>query len=393
MSEESPNNGSLVSRLWSEDLWKDLKLGRYQLKSLLGSGGMGRVFLAPAVTLILIFSIFPLIASLILAFSRVRFRGGGFQIRFVGWRNFEKQFFGSEQFHLLGTFTQISVLGWIFGVACSAGLIWWMVSYVRTHFTWVGFIGRLFTFGMALGLAWLFSATLLSGNAFGTIGTTLFYVFVGCGVQFLIGSALAFACSHRLRGTTAFRVIFFVPMMITPIGVGYIFRMMADTTKGPFAGVWQWVGLGEFAWATDPWASRVFIVIADSWQWIPFVFIMMLAAFQSVPRDLTEAAELDGAGPWQSFREITWPHVLPIAATVMLIRTIEAFKIVDLPNIMTSGGPGISTESVSLQAYYSWRALDLGSASAVAYILLFVTVVTCVSFFNLVVLARIRKQQ
>ena len=354
---------------------------------------MGRLFLAPAVTLILIFSIFPLVASLILAFSRIRFTGGGFRVRFAGWRNFDKQFFGSEQFHLLGTFSKISIFGWIFGLAITALLVWWIVKYARTHFTWFGFVGRMITFLMALGLAWLFSATLLSGNPFGTIGTTLFYVFVGCGIQFLIGSALAFACSQKLRGSTTFRVIFFIPMMITPIGVGYIFRMMADTTKGPFSIVWQWVGLGDFAWASDPWAARIFIVIADSWQWIPFVFIMMLAAFESVPRDLTEAAELDGAGPWQSFKEITWPHVLPIAATVMLIRTIEAFKIVDLPNIMTSGGPGISTESVSLQAYYAWRSLDLGAASAIAYILLFVTVVICVSFFNLIVLARVRKQQ
>lgn len=353
---------------------------------------MGRLFLAPAVTLILIFSIFPLVASAIIAFSRIRFTGGGFRVRFVGWRNFDKQFFGSEQFHLLGTFTQISILGWIFGLGVTAFLIWLTVRYVRSRFTWVGFIGRLITLGMALGLTWLFSATLLSGNAFGTIGTTLFYVFIGCGLQFLIGSALAYACSQKIRGSTTFRVIFFVPMMITPIGVGYIFRMMADTTKGPFSGVWQWVGLGDFAWAADPWAARIFITVAESWQWIPFVFIMMLAAFESVPRDLTEAAELDGASPWQSFKEITWPHVMPIAATVMLIRAIEAFKIVDLPNIMTSGGPGIATESVSLQAYYAWRALDLGQASAIAYILLFVTVVICVSFFNLVVLARVRKQ-
>ncbi|MDA8747372.1 sugar ABC transporter permease [Litoreibacter sp.] len=353
---------------------------------------MGRLFLAPAVTLILIFSIFPLVASLILAFARIRFSGGGFKIRFVGWRNFEKQLFGSEQFHLLGTFTQISVLGWIFGLLVTAGLVWWMVRYVRSRFTWVGFIGRMITFLMALGLSWLFAATILSGNLFGTIGTTLFYVLIGCFVQFLIGTGLAFTCSQKIRGTTAFRVIFFVPMMITPIGVGYIFRMMADTTKGPFAEVWQWAGLGNFAWATDPWAARIFIVVADSWQWIPFIFIMMLAAFEGVSRDLTEAAELDGASPWQSFREITWPSVLPIAATVMLIRAIEAFKIVDLPNIMTSGGPGIATESVSLQSYYAWRSLDLGQASAVAYILLFVTVVICVSFFNLVVLARVRKQ-
>lgn len=354
---------------------------------------MGRLFLAPAVTLVLIFSIFPLVASLIMAFARIRFSGGGFKVRFVGWRNFNKQFFGSEQFHLVGTFTEISLLGWAFGLIVTAAVVWWMIGYVRHHFTWIGFAGRLITTAMILAICWLFAGTLLSGNTFGTVGTTLFYVFVGCGIQFLIGTALAFACSQSIRGRTAFRVIFFVPMMITPIGVGYIFRMMADTTKGPFAEIWQWVGLGNFAWATDPWAARTFIIIADSWQWIPFVFIMMLAAFESVPRDLTEAAEIDGAGPWQCFKEITWPHVLPIAATVMLIRTIEAFKIVDLPNIMTSGGPGIATESVSLQSYYAWRSLDLGSASAIAYILLFVTVVICVSFFNLVVLARVRKQK
>ena len=103
-----------------------------------------------------------------------------------------------------------------------------------------------------------------------------------------------------------------------------------------------------------------------------------------------DVIEIDGASKWMTFREIIWPQVLPIAATVMLIRVIEAFKIVDLPNIMTAGGPGIATESVSLQSYYAWRALDLGQASAVAYILLFITVVICVSFFNLVVLARVR---
>ena len=91
------------------------------------------------------------------------------------------------------------------------------------------------------------------------------------------------------------------------------------------------------------------------------------------------------------FFDITWPQVIPVAATVMLIRVIEAFKIVDLPNIMTAGGPGIATESMSLHSLFSWRALDLGQSAAVAYLLLFVTVVICVSFFNLVVLNRLRQ--
>ncbi len=286
---------------------------------------MGRLFLAPAVTLILIFSIFPLIASLIMAFTRIRFTAGGFKVRFVGWKNFEKQFFGSEQFHLVGTFTQISVLGWIVGLSATAALIWWIWKYIRGPFSWVGFVGRMITLAMGLALTWMFAATFFSGNQFGTVGTTLFYVLIGCAMQFLIGTALAFACSQSIRGKTAFRVIFFVPMMITPIGIGYIFRMLADTTKGPFSEVCQWVGLGNFAWASDPWAARTFIVIAESWQWIPFVFIMMLAAFESVPRDYTEAAELDGAGPWQSFREITWPHVLPIAATSLRRQSFRRF--------------------------------------------------------------------
>ncbi|MEO0637187.1 MAG: sugar ABC transporter permease [Pseudomonadota bacterium] len=347
-------------------------------------------FITPAVVLILIFSIFPLVASLFLAFSRTRFRAGGYKSRFVGWDNFTKQIFGSEQFHFLGTFTSISLLGWAFGLAVTAWVIWAMAGYVRRSFTVIGFIGRLFPALMSICIAWMFAATLLSGNQFGTLGVTLFYVFVGCGVQFLIGLGLAFLCSQPIRGKNFFRVTFFIPLMITPIGVGYIFRMMADTSKGPFAEIWQWAGLGNFSWATDAWAARTFVIIGDSWQWIPFIFIILLAAFENVPKDYVEAAQVDGASSWQIFREITWPQVMPVAATVMLVRVIEAFKIVDLPNIMTSGGPGIATESMSLHSFYAWRALDLGQSAAIAYLLLFVTVVCCVSFFNLVVLNRVR---
>ncbi len=350
-----------------------------------------QLFITPAVVMILIFSIFPLVASLIIAFSRIRLRGGSYQVRWVWFQNFNKQIFGSEQFHFLGTFTSMSVLGWIITISATGGILWWLYRYMTTKFTPVGFVGRLITASFGAGLALLFSATFFSGNPFGTLGVTLFYVVFGCAVQFLIGLGLAFLCAQPIRGRTFFRVVFFVPLMITPIGVGYAFRMMADTTKGPFSPLWQWVGLGDFAWAADAWASRIFIVIGDSWQWIPFVFVILLAALENVPRDFVEAAQVDGASSWQIFREITWPQIMPVAATVMLIRVIEAFKIVDLPNIMTSGGPGIATESMSLHSMFAWRSLDLGQSAAVAYLLLFVTVVICVSFFNLVVLGRMRQ--
>ena len=345
----------------------------------------------PAVVMILIFSIFPLIATFILSLSRVRLRGGGYRIRFVGTKNYEKQLFGSEQWHFLGTLEGMSVLGWSVTLAAAALLAWWLIRYLRGRsgrVSVVGTIGRLITASVLFGIAFMFAATLFSGTRLGTLGVTLFYVVVGCGIQFLIGLGLAFLCSQPIRGRTFFRVVFFLPLMVTPIGIGFTFRMMADTGKGPFAPIWQWVGLGDFAWAVNPWTARAFIIVGDSWQWIPFIFVVLLAALENVPRDLIEAGHVDGAGSWQIFREITWPHIVPVATTVMLIRVIEAFKLVDLPNMMTGGGPGIATESMTLHSFFAWRALDPAQSAAISYLLLFVTVVLCVSYFMLVVRKR-----
>ena len=213
---------------------------------------------------------------------------------------------------------------------------------------------------------------------------------VGCALQFVIGTGLAFLCSQPISGKNFFRVIFFIPLMITPLGVGYAFKMILDITKGPFQPFWEFIGLRDWAWSTDAWAARWFVVIGDSWQWIPFIFICMLAALENVPKDHVEAAQVDGASSVQIFRDIIWPQIVPVAATVILIRMIEAFKIVDLPNIMTSGGPGIATESMSLHSFFIWRANDYGMSAAVAYMLLLVTVVVCASFFNYVVLKQLR---
>ena len=350
-----------------------------------------QLFIMPAVVMILVFSIFPLIATFILSLSRVRLRAGGYRIRYVGADNYEKQLFGSEQWHFLGTFEGIAPLGWLV-IAAAAGLLaWWLVRYLlgrRGPVTVVGTLGRLITASLLFGLALMFGATLFSGAQLGTLGVTLFYVVVGCGIQFVIGLGLALLCAQPIRGRTFFRVVFFLPLMVTPIGIGFTFRMLADTGKGPFAPIWQWAGLGDFAWAVNPWTARFFIIVGDSWQWIPFIFVVLLAALENVPRDLVEAGHVDGAGGWQIFREITWPQIAPVAATVMLIRVIEAFKLVDLPNMMTGGGPGIATESMTLHSFFAWRALDPAQSSAISYLLLFVTVVLCVSYFMLVVRKR-----
>lgn len=349
-------------------------------------------FIAPAVILILIFAIFPTFYSIVFALSRVRFTGNGLQFRFVGLQNFGKQFFGNDQVHFLGKVDQISTFGLTFFVAVSAAVLWWLFRSVKKT-TWVGMLGRLISAAMAIFIAWIAGATLLSGNTIGTLMTTLFYVFVGCALQFVIGTALAFLCSQPISGKNFFRVVFFIPLMITPLGVGYAMKMVADITKGPFEPIFRVFGIENWVWSADPWAARFVMMICDSWQWIPFIFICMLAALENVPRDHVEAAQVDGASSVQIFREITWPQILPVAVTVLLIRMIEAFKIVDLPNIMTGGGPGSSTESMTLHSVYVWRANDIGTSAAIAYLLLILTVVVCASFFNYVVLGQLRRVQ
>ncbi len=228
-------------------------------------------------------------------------------------------------------------------------------------------------------------ATVFAGGVPGTMVTTLLYVAIGVFLQFLLGLGLALLCARPIRGRNWFRVIFFIPLMVTPVGIAYIFRMLADMQKGPFAPISQLFGLGEWAWSTEPWSARMMVILGDTWQWTPFVFIVLLAAIENQPRDQVEAARLDGAGNWQIFRDITWPSIMPIAATVVLIRLIEAFKIIDLPNVLTAGGPGLATESMTLHAFILWRTQDLGSSAAVGYLLLFVCTLTCVSFFNYLV--------
>jgi multiple sugar transport system permease protein len=346
----------------------------------------GRLFVLPAVLLILSFSIFPLIISAWLSLSRFKLVTTGFELKYIGLANFRKLLFGSQQFHFLGTFTEISPFGGLIMLAGFAAIAWTLYRYLASgSISVLGLIGRLIAFSLLGGIVLMFGTTIGGKSQIGSLSTTIFYVTAGVAVQFLIGMGLAFLCSQKIAGRSFFRVVFFIPLMVTPVGIAYTFRMLADMKFGPFAPLWSAMGLGQFAWAANPWSARWVVVIGDSWQWIPFVFIVMLAAFESQPRDEVEAAELDGASPLQIFRDITWPSVAPVAATVVLIRVIEAFKMVDLPNVLTNGGPGIASESLTLHAFMEWRALNLGGSAAIAYSLLFVSTILCVAFFNLIV--------
>jgi multiple sugar transport system permease protein len=311
---------------------------------------------------------------------------GGFTLRFTGLTNFRKLLVGSQQYHLLGTFGSLGPVQWIVLAAVAAGLLLLLARYLRAgRVTILGTLGRLLAAAVALVLAVVAVATFAPGGVPGTMVNTLLYVVVGVTVQFALGLGLALLCGQPIKGRNFFRVVFFVPLMVTPVGIAYTFRMLADMQKGPFAPLLRAFGVQEWSWATEAWSARLMVLIGDTWQWTPFMFIVLLAAIENQPRDQVEAARLDGANGFQIFRDITWPAIAPVAATVVLIRLIEAFKIIDLPNVLTGGGPGLATESMTLHAFIAWRTQDLGGSAAVGYMLLFISTVVCVAFFNFVV--------
>ncbi|HEV8534568.1 MAG TPA: sugar ABC transporter permease [Candidatus Limnocylindria bacterium] len=341
-------------------------------------------FILPAVLVILMFSIFPLLASLYVSLVRLRFVEGGIDFTFVGLDNYAKLLVGIDREHFLGVLATPSAIGVLLGLAAAAALIVWLARYARGRPTPAGLAGR-FVSAIGVGaISWLLIETLGSGGRPGTLVVTFVYVFVGVAVQYALGLVLAMLAQQHLPGRRFFRVVFLLPMMITPVGVAYLFRMLTDTTKGPLYPIWAAIGLADTSWVTNAWGARIAVMIGDIWQWTPFLFIVLLAALESQSIEPVEAAFVDGASRWQIFTQITFPQLLPVSSTIVLIRVIEAFKIVDLPNVLTNGGPGTATESLTLHAYTIWRALDFGGSAAVAYLLLFVVTFVGVSYVNLV---------
>jgi multiple sugar transport system permease protein len=344
----------------------------------------GSVFILPAVLVILAFSIFPLLASLYVSLARLSFSEGGVDLKFVGFDNYAKLLVGVDHTHFLGVLGPITPLSAAFLLAAYGLFAYLLYGYiVGPNRTAGGLVGRVVAAAIAGGLLWLVANTILTSGRPGTMVVTIVYVAVDVAVQYMLGLGLALLVVQHLPGRRFFRVVFLLPMMITPVGVAYLFRMLTDTSKGPLYPLWAHFGLTDVSWVTNPWGARLAVMIGDVWQWTPFIFIILLAAIETLPHELTEAAVVDGAGRWQVFWRITFPQILPATTTVVLIRLIEGFKIVDLPNVLTNGGPGTATESLTLHAYTIWRALDIGGSAAVAYMLLLLVTFVGITYVNL----------
>jgi len=175
-------------------------------------------------------------------------------------------------------------------------------------------------------------------------------------VQYAIAFGLALLLNAEIRARKFFRVAFLLPFMLSPVAVSWMVgKSIMEYRFGPAATLARFLGWDSPAFFTTPWIARLSIMAMDSWVFIPFMMILMLAGLQALPKEVQEAAKVDGATPWQSFWHITFPLMLPISVTTIIIRIIFELKLADIVINVTAGGPGGATDTVSSFIFREYR--------------------------------------
>jgi multiple sugar transport system permease protein len=208
------------------------------------------------------------------------------------------------------------------------------------------------------------------------LGNMVFYV-LSVSVQYAIAFGLALLLNADIRARKFFRVAFLLPFMLSPVAVSWMIgKSIMENRFGPAATFARFVGWENPAFFTSPWIARTSIIIMDSWVWIPFMVIMLLAGLQALPTEIKEAAKVDGANRWQSFWEITFPLMLPVSATAVVLRVIFELKLADIVINVTAGGPGGATDTISSFIYREYRdRSNVGYATMIAEVYLVIIIV------------------
>ncbi len=181
---------------------------------------------------------------------------------------------------------------------------------------------------------------------------TIVITVAATGVEFLLGFALALLFLEKFLGRQVATVLFLIPMMIVPAVSGFVFYLLLQTT-GPVNTMLSAVlpGTVEARWLTDPTLAPISVVIVDIWQWTPLMFLILLAGLMAVPEDQIQAADILGASWAQKLRHVVLPIVKPIILIALIIRAMEAFKIFDAAWLLTTGGPGEASSTISVKLY------------------------------------------
>lgn len=192
-------------------------------------------------------------------------------------------------------------------------------------------------------------------------------------IQLVIGIAIALLLSQDFRGAQFLRSVYLIPMMTTPVVVGLMWRMLYNTDSGMINYLLSLVGIAPVNWLGDASTAMPALIGADVWLSTPFVVVIMLAGIRSIPTEVYEAAQVDGASGSKMFWNITLPLLKPMILLAVLFRVMDAIRRFDTIYVMTGGGPGNSTETLDLFAYFNaFTYLEVGKGAAIATIMLLI---------------------
>lgn len=210
----------------------------------------------------------------------------------------------------------------------------------------------------------------------GALEVTFKYLAIAIPLQLILGFVLASALFRLRKGKQILSTYFLIPAMIPPVTVGAIWLLMLSTYYGPVNYFLNNIlGLGLVDWLTRPGPALAAIVVTDTWEWTPFMMIILYSGLVALPRTPYESAAIDGASAWQSFRYITLPLLAPPILVALIIRTIDGFKLFDIIYMLTAGGPGNATEVVSYYLYRTgFKYWNMSYAAALSVIVLIIMI-------------------
>lgn len=233
------------------------------------------------------------------------------------------------------------------------------------------------TFGAGDWVGWANYRGVINDYRFwDSLKVTLTYLVIALPLQVTLGFGIAFLINAEWAGRGAIRALFIIPMVVAPVVAGGMWRMILDPLWGLMNYALGIVGIGPLDWFGDPSLAMATIIIIDTWRWTPFIVLIATAGLLALPKDVFEAARIDGAGWWSMLWHVALPLLVPIIAATFVIRWLGAVKMFDIVLAATYGGPGKATNVVNLFIYEeAFRSLRFAESSAMAIIVLVLTMV------------------
>jgi multiple sugar transport system permease protein len=235
-----------------------------------------------------------------------------------------------------------------------------------------------------------YSQLIHSSEFWGVVQNTVVLTVAGVAIQVVLGTALALFFNQQLRGATIVRGILILPMLLTPIVVGLMWRALLDPNWGLLNWIFVQIGVGQVGWLSDPSVALWTLVVVDSWQWTPFVFVIVYARLQALPQEVFEAGSVDGANWFQRTAYLTLPLLMPAIVFAAVFRAIDAFRTFDLVYGLTNGGPVHATTTLSFEAFQNgFEFQHYGYASAVSYVMVLAAAIGITLLFKVVKVRRL----